>query len=224
MNLKKEIGRAYASEVLHLLKARYRKQMRTSLSHETPWQLLVATILSAQSQDAHVNKVTPALFRDLPAVEMYANLRPKDLYRYTKGVGLFRSKSKSIIESAKRIVNAYHGTVPRSMGDLTTLRGVGRKTANVVLSNAFGINAGIAIDTHCITVANRLGLAHTKDPAKIEKELMAVIPNRDWSNASHLFIALGRDVCTAREKRCGKCVLGGICLSSTVRKRSGRLK
>ncbi len=192
--------------------------MKTSLDHETPWQLLVATILSAQAQDAHVNRITPKLFRELPDVSSYAALRPTELYKYIRSIGLYRSKSKSITESAKLIVGEFGGEVPRSMDGLMRLRGVGRKTANVVLSNAFGINSGIAIDTHCITVANRLGLAHTRDPNRIESGLMKIIPRREWSNVSHLFIALGRDVCTAREKRCGSCVLNRICPSSTVGK------
>lgn len=213
--------KVYVGKILRLLKSRYKAQMKTSLDHATPWQLLVATILSAQAQDAHVNEITPRLFRDLPRADMYARLKPTDLYKYVKSVGLFRAKSKSIVGAAKKVTGDFRGKVPRSIDELVTLPGVGRKTANVVLSNAFGINEGIAIDTHCITVANRLGLAHGRDPAKIEKKLVGLVPNRDWANVTHLFIALGRDVCTAKEKRCGRCVLNRICPSSTVDNHGG---
>lgn len=219
MRLRKLNDKTYMSEVLRLLKKKYSGQMQTSLHHETPWQLLVATILSAQAQDAQVNKITPALFRDLPNVKEYARIRPTALYKYIGSIGLFRSKAKSIVESAKIIMNEYHGSVPYTIDELLKLRGVGRKTANVVLSNAFGTNSGIAIDTHCITVANRLGIARTRNPVKIENRLMSIVPKHDWSNVSHLFIALGRDVCTARKKRCGECTLRNICPSSTAMKR-----
>ena len=206
-----------AKMVLRRLKARYKEEMHTSLEHSTPWELLVATILSAQSQDRQVNKVTKGLFKRYRRVEDYSRLNPKDLYPYVRSLGLYKGKAKNIVNAAKRIKNDFNSSVPRSMERLTDLPGVGRKTANVVLSNAFGINIGIAVDTHCITVSNRLGFARTKDSVKIEKKLMELFPNREWGNINHLFIALGRDVCTARVKYCGRCVLNDICPSSNAR-------
>ena len=208
---------AYAADVLKHLKKRYKGEMRTSLHHSNPWELLVATVLSAQAQDKHVNEVTEVLFKKYTEVEDYCKLRPSDLYRYIKSIGLYKGKAKNIVNAAKRIKKDFCSEVPRSMDELVTLPGVGRKTANVVLANAFGINSGIAIDTHCITVTNRLGFVKTENPVKIEKHLMVLFPKDEWSNVTHLFIALGRDVCTARAKHCERCVLGLICPSSTMR-------
>ena len=204
--------------ILSRLKKRYKAEMKTSLNHSSPWELLVATMLSAQSQDAQVNRVTPGLFRAYKTAAEFARLKQSDLYHYVRTLGLYRNKSKNIIATAKYIQNNLDGRMPRTMEGMLKLPGVGRKTANVVLSNAFGSNAGIAIDTHCITVSNRLFLYHTRNPEKIEKRLMAIVPRKDWGNLTHLFIALGRDVCTAKEKRCERCVLNGLCPSSTVKR------
>jgi endonuclease-3 len=211
--MKTKIDGRYVSKILNLLKREYSSAMRTSLHHSTPWELLVATILSAQSQDAQVNRVTPALFKKFDNIENYAKLRPSQIYPYIKSLGLYRGKGRNIIASAKMIERDFDLKIPRTMEDLVKLPGVGRKTANVVLSNAFGLNAGIAIDTHCITVSNRLGLARTRDAAKIEERLMPLLPREEWNNISHLFIALGRDTCQARVKYCGRCVLKRICPS-----------
>ncbi|MDE1811155.1 MAG: endonuclease III, partial [Candidatus Micrarchaeota archaeon] len=170
------------------------------------------------AQDKQVNKVTKGLFRAYSTPSDYAKLRPAQLYPYVKSIGLYKGKAKNIVGAAKLIVGEFGGRVPKSIEELTTLPGVGRKTANVVLSNAYGIHEGIAIDTHCITVSNRLGIARTTDPAKIERKMMPLVDRKDWRDVSHLFIALGRDVCTARAKRCERCVLNDICPSSTVRK------
>ena len=206
----------FIKRVLRRLKARYRAQMRTSLNHNDPWQLTVATILSAQSQDVQVNKVTARLFRDFPTSTSFSQSRPNDIYPYIKTLGLYRSKAKNIIRAAKVLEGRFGNDVPRTIEELTQMPGVGRKTANVVLSNAFGINEGIAIDTHCITVSNRLHLVHTNDAKKIEDAIIRITPKKDWSNISLLFIALGRDVCTARVKHCAKCVLNDICPSSEI--------
>ncbi len=190
----------------------------TTIDHRNAWELLVGTILSAQTQDIQVNKITPGLFKAYPNIKGYLGLRPSDLYKFTKHVNIYRNKSKNIIKAARFVHENYNNKVPASLEKLMEIPGVGRKTANVVLSNAFGRNEGIAIDTHCITVANRLMLYKTKDAKKIEQRLMKVVPKSDWRTASLLFIALGRDVCTARTKYCERCVLKDICPSSTVKK------
>ncbi|MEM3227881.1 MAG: endonuclease III [Candidatus Micrarchaeaceae archaeon] len=218
-NKKKPIGKrdrkAYANMVLKLLKKRYSNELHTSLGYSSAWELLVATILSAQSSDVQVNKVTPPLFKKYPSINAFAHLHPSDLYAYVKTLGLYRSKSRNIILSARRIIRSFGGKVPSSIEELTSLPGVGRKTANVVLSNIFGKNEGIAIDTHCIITSNRLGLVNTTKPEKIESALMELFPNNEWGNVSHALIALGRDVCRARAKYCEKCVLRRLCPSST---------
>ncbi len=212
-----ENKREYLKAVIRKLKVRYKSEMKTSLDHTSAWELLVATMLSAQSQDSQVNKVTRRLFRKYGTVSKFANATPKELYPYIGSLGLYRNKSKNIIATAKAISGSFNGRVPNSLEELTSLKGVGRKTANVVLANAFGINEGIAIDTHCITVANRLGLTRSKDAKKIEKQIMPILDRREWGNITHLFISLGRDTCTARSKHCERCVLKGICPSSTAR-------
>lgn len=210
----KKNEKRYLSNVMRLLKKRYRKEMRTSLDSSTPWELLVATMLSAQAPDVQVNKVTPALFRKFKSIGAYSKLRPSQIYPYIKSLNLYKGKGRNIIAAAKMINRDFGSQVPRTIEELVELPGVGRKTANVVLSNAFGIHNGIAIDTHCITVSNRLGLVKTNDAAKIEQELMPLVPSKEWRNISHLFIALGRDTCQARVKYCDRCVLRKICPSS----------
>ncbi len=206
-----------AKEALKRLKVRYKRYMHTELRHSNPWQLLVATILSAQAQDRQVNKVTKGLFKKYGRVGDYCALTQRDLYPYVRSIGLYRQKTKSILNAARMIKRDFGLKVPNRMEDLITLPGVGRKTANIVLSNAFGINIGIAIDTHCITVSNRLGFVRTRDPEKIEARLMKLFQKDEWGNINHLFIALGREVCTARAKHCERCVLNDICPSSTVK-------
>ncbi len=206
-----------AKEVLRRLKVRYRKYMHTELMHSNPWELLVATILSAQAQDRQVNKVTKTLFKKYKKMDDYCALKSSDLYPYVRSIGLYKQKTKNIINAAKLIRKNFGSRVPNSMDDLVTLPGVGRKTANIILSNSFGIDSGIAIDTHCITVSNRLGFVRTRNPEKIETKLMKLFKKGEWGSINHLFIALGRDVCTARVKYCERCVLNDICPSSNVR-------
>jgi endonuclease-3 len=203
------------SAILSKLKARYPEEMKTSLSYSNPWELLVATILSAQATDAQVDKATPKLFKKYPKPSNLAKLRPTQLYPYVKSINIYRNKSKNIIKAARMIEKEFGGKVPDTMDSLIKLPGVGRKTANVVMANAFRKNNGIAIDTHCITVANRLFIYNTQNPSKIEEKLMKIIPRKEWGNATHLFIALGRDVCTARKAYCERCVLKKICPSSS---------
>ena len=211
--------RAFIREVERRLKQRYRKEMKTSLEFANPFELLVSTILSAQTTDRQVNIVTKGLFREYGTVDAMAHANVARVRSYIKSIGLYRNKAKNVVAAAKYLVEHYDGKVPRSIDELIKIPGVGRKTANVVLSNAYGINEGIAIDTHCITVSNRLGLARSKDPRRIEENLMKYVDAKEWNNISHLFIALGRDVCTARAKHCERCVLNDICPSSTVVKK-----
>ncbi len=207
----------YVKEIITRLKKRYKHEMKTSLNHSNEWDLLVATMLSAQAQDKQVNKITGPLFKKYKTIEDFARLKPQQLYPYIKSIGLYRAKGKNIIKTARILKNEFGLKIPQTIAELTTLKGVGRKTANVVLANAFGINEGIAIDTHCITVTNRLGLVRTKDPKKIENKLMKLTDKKDWGNITHLFISLGRDVCTAKVKYCDKCILRDICPSSTTK-------
>lgn len=210
--------KAFMRKVLRMLKKKYASQMKSTLEYSNAWELLVATMLSAQAQDKQVNAVTKKLFNDHLDVRDYASMDPKELYKYTKSIGLYRNKSNNIINAAKAIEKNFKGEVPGDIASLQTLPGVGRKTANVVQYNWFGKSEGIAIDTHCITVCNRLGLANGANAEKIEKEMIKITPKKDWGNVTHLFIALGRDVCTARVKHCEACVLNRICPSSTVKK------
>jgi endonuclease-3 len=205
------------NEVISRLKKNYPKELRTRLDYKNPWELLVATMLSAQSQDAQVNKVTPALFRKYPNLKDYLGESPSTLYPFVKSLGLYRNKSKNIIKAAHHIHSNFNDRVPTRMEQLTEIPGVGRKTANVVQGNAFEVIEGIAVDTHCITTANRLFLFNTKSAEKIERRLMEFVPRKEWINVTHLLIALGRDTCTARKKYCGRCVLKDICPSSDAK-------
>ena len=208
----------FLRKVLYLLKKKYSEQMKSTLEYSNAWELLVATMLSAQAQDKQVNIATKKLFRDHREIHDYADMGLKELYKYTESIGLYRNKSKNLIKAAKVIEKDFNGKVPSAIASLQALPGVGRKTANVVQYNWFGKSEGIAIDTHCITVCNRLRLANGTNAEKIEKEMMKITPKEDWGNVTHLFIALGRDVCTARAKHCEACVLNRICPSSTVKK------
>lgn len=207
----------YVYKILKRLKKKYRKEMQTSLNFSDPWELLVATILSAQTRDKQVNKATKAMFKKYKSINDFLKLEPNELYKYTKGIGLYRNKTNNIIKAAKELHYKFNNKVPMHLKELIKLNGVGRKTANVVLSNAYNINEGIAVDTHCITVSNRLKLVETKNPALIEKQLMELIKKEDWKNVTQLFIALGRDVCTARKKYCERCILNDICPSSVIK-------
>ncbi|EQD43137.1 Endonuclease III/Nth [mine drainage metagenome] len=214
--MKKRDNKKFLNEVERRLKRRYSKEMRTSLEFASPFELLISTILSAQTTDRQVNIVTKRLFKEYGTAKIMASANPAKVRNYIKSIGLYRNKAKNIIAASKCLVDNYEGMVPRSIEKLVKIPGVGRKTANVVLSNAYHINEGIAIDTHCITVSNRLGIAKTPDPKRIEADMMEYIDRKEWNNISHLFIALGRDACTARVKYCDRCVLNDICPSSTV--------
>jgi endonuclease-3 len=187
-----------------------------ALDHRDAFQLLCATILSAQCTDARVNLVTPILFARYPSPEALARASQSDIEEIIRSTGFFRNKAKSLIGMAQAIVADHAGQVPRTMEELRTLPGVGRKTANVILGNAFGINEGITVDTHVTRLSQLLGLTQQADPVTIEQDLMGLFPRETWALLSHLLIFHGRQVCIARRPRCGECVLADICPSRLV--------
>jgi endonuclease-3 len=211
----KKILGPYALEVLSRLKRAY-PDARTELDYETPLQLLIATILSAQCTDKRVNMVTPLLFRTFPTAAALAEAPREELEEIIKSTGFFRNKTKSLIGLGKALVERHNGEVPDSMDALVKLPGVGRKTANVVLGNAFGKNVGIVVDTHVARLSHRLGLTKETDPVKIEQDLVRLFPREDWTLLAHLLIFHGRRVCIARTPKCEICVLNDICPSSRV--------
>jgi endonuclease-3 len=204
-----------APEILTRLTAAY-PDARCALEHRNAFELLCATILSAQCTDARVNLVTPALFARYPTPAALARAAPADVEAIIKSTGFFRNKTKSLIGMAQALVADHGGEVPRTMEELRVLPGVGRKTANVILGNAYGINDGITVDTHVTRLSRLLGLTRHDDPVKIEQDLMTLVPRDHWALISHLLIFHGRQVCIARRPRCAECVLSDICPSSTV--------
>lgn len=201
-----------AQEILLRLKRLY-PDATCSLDYQTPVQLLVATILSAQCTDERVNMVTPALFSRFPDAPAMASADPAELEMLVKSTGFYRNKAKNIQGACRRIVTEYGGDVPQRMEELLTLPGVARKTANVVLAHAFGINAGVTVDTHVKRLTNRFGLTKESDPVKIERDLMKLIPQPDWENWSIRVIYHGRAVCSARNPACDRCALADLCPS-----------
>jgi endonuclease-3 len=186
------------------------------LDHASPLQLLMATILSAQCTDKRVNIVTPDLFKRYPSAADLADAEPEELENIIRSTGFFRNKTKSLIGMARAVVERHRGEIPATMPELTKLPGVGRKTANVVLGNAFDTNVGVVVDTHVARLSLRLGLTRQIDPVKIEIQLMKLFPRKVWAQLSHLLIFHGRRVCIARSPRCEMCVLNDICPSSRV--------
>jgi endonuclease-3 len=184
------------------------------LNHSNAFELLLATILSAQCTDARVNMVTPALFKKYSSPQKLAKAKLEDVEEIIKSVNFFRNKSKSLIACAQTLVEEFQAEVPRTVEELTKLAGVGRKTANVVLGNAFNINVGIVVDTHVKRTAALLGLTKHTDPEKVETDLMRLFPNENWTEISHLLIFLGRRTCIARRPQCDLCVLNQICPSA----------
>ena len=189
---------------------------KPALLFTTPFELLIATMLSAQCTDKQVNKVTRVLFPVYNTPQQFAALSEEELFSYIKGCGLYQTKGKNIIATSKLLLEQYGGEVPKDRDELTKLPGVGRKTANVVVSNAFGIPA-IAVDTHVFRVANRIGITAAKDVLNTEKQLMAAIPEADWGDAHHWLIFHGRQVCSARNPKCGTCPLWDICEDNKAR-------
>jgi endonuclease-3 len=206
---------ARAPEILRRLRAAY-PDAQCALEHRDAYQLLCATILSAQCTDARVNLVTPALFQAYPSPAALARARPADVEAIIMSTGFFRTKARSLIGMARTLVTEFGGQVPRTMEALRRLPGVGRKTANVVLGNAYGINEGITVDTHVTRLSCLLGLTGHSDPVKIEHDLMPLFPRIEWTLLSHLLIFHGRQVCIARRPRCQDCVLSDLCPSSLV--------
>ena len=199
-----------AEIVLNRLLDRY-PHTGTTLEGTSPWEILVATILAAQCTDARVNAVTPELFRRWPDPESLARARREELERVIRSTGFFRNKAKNLIQCARIIRDRHGGHVPASMDELLQLPGVARKTANIVLSGAFGIREGIAVDTHVKRITYRLGLTESDDPERIEQDLAAILPRTEWGRINHLLVQFGRDVCRARKPRCSVCELADIC-------------
>jgi endonuclease III len=202
--------------IIKLLKKEYAGTPLTALRFSTPFELLVATILSAQTTDVQVNKVTPGLFRKYKNIEAFAMAKPEQIARDINSVNFFNNKAKSIQKAAAMVIEQFGGTVPRTMKELVTLPGVARKTANIVLSSAFGINEGMAVDTHVKRLSYLLKLTKHIDPVKIEQDLLAITPKKEWSNFSHLLIYHGRAICQARRPNHAECVLYDICPSKNI--------
>lgn len=206
---------ALAATIYERLAARY-PDAHCELDFRTPFQLLVATILSAQCTDRRVNMVTPVLFARYPTVASLAAARQEDVEEIIRSTGFFRSKARSIIRMANALVDRHGGEVPGTMDALLTLPGVGRKTANVILGNAFDRNDGVVVDTHVGRLALRLGLTRETDPAKVELDLMRLFEQPRWTMLAHLLIWHGRRVCDAKRPRCGECTLAELCPSAQV--------
>ena len=199
--------------IVRLLRRHY-PQARTALEFGNPLEILVATILAAQSTDERVNTITPGLFRRYPTAEDLARADRSELEGIIRSAGFFRNKAKSIVGAARRIVEVYGGVVPDSMEELVTLPGVARKTANIVLSAGYGKAEGIAVDTHAGRLARRLGLSREEDPVKVERDLMALLPRKDWLDFNVLLVEHGRALCRARKPDCPACFLAGLCPSA----------
>ncbi|PYP78607.1 MAG: endonuclease III [Gemmatimonadetes bacterium] len=212
--------RAHAALLLERLLARY-PDAHCALDFTNAYQLLCATILSAQCTDKRVNMVTPALFARYPDARSLAAARQEDVEALIKSTGFFRNKAKSLIGMAQAVVEHHDGEVPADMASLVVLPGVGRKTANVILGNAFGRNDGIVVDTHVTRLSNRLALTSGTDAVKIERALLPLFPQERWTMLSHLLIEHGRQVCDAKKPRCGECLLADVCPSAEVQT-SGR--
>jgi len=202
-----------AAEILELLDIHYPTETRCHLYYASPHELLFATILSAQCTDARVNEVTPVLFDTYKTPEDFAGCDITELERIIRSVGLYHSKARSIKNSAAMLLEKFGGEMPRELADLTSLPGVGRKTANLIRGHCFGIPS-IVVDTHVARVSNRLGLTESTDPGKAEFELMKILPREHWIRYNPQIITHGRTVCRARGKQCGRCFLSGLCVSA----------
>ena len=201
--------KARTKKIVEILKETY-PDAKCELNYETPLQLLVATVLSAQTTDKKVNEVTKELFKDYPDLDAFLEITNDELEDRIKQIGLYRNKSKNLILMFRQIKEKFNGEVPTPMEDITSLAGAGRKTANVVLSNAFGVPS-IAVDTHVFRVSNRLGLAESDKVLEVEKQLQKELPKKEWTLMHHLLIFHGRRCCTARNPKCEECPLSHIC-------------
>jgi len=202
-----------ALKIIQLLEKEH-PDAKVALHYSNPLELLVATMLSAQSTDETINKVTKTLFKKYTKPEDYANTDLKELEQDIRSTGFYHNKAKNLQNSAKMLVEKYHSQVPKTMEELVKLPGVARKTANIVLTNAYGVVAGVAVDTHVRRLAQRLGLSENDDPNKIEQDLMSIVPKDKWMRITDLLIFHGRRVCTAKKPNCGGCVLNKICPSA----------
>ncbi|MGH7450243.1 MAG: endonuclease III [bacterium] len=203
------------TRILNKLRELY-PDAKCALRFTNPFELLVATILSAQSTDKTVNQITPALFKKYPTPAAMAEADITELEEVIRPSGFFHNKARNLKDCAAAIVNEHHGEVPRTMEELTALPGVGRKTANVVLDNAFGINAGVVVDTHIQRLSQRLGFTKEQNPEKIERDLMSIVPQDDWTIFAHQMIQHGRQVCQARKPKCNECLLAPDCPSRQI--------
>lgn len=204
-----------AEVVFDLLHEEY-PDAHCALDHSNPFELAVATILSAQCTDERVNKVTPDLFREYPDAESLAGARQEDVEELVHSTGFFRNKARNLIGMADSVVEDHGGEIPRTMKELVKLPGIGRKTANVLLGNAFGIDEGIVVDTHVKRISKRLGFTKETSPVKVERDLVKLFPRNRWTLLSHLLIFHGRQTCMARTPNCAECVVSHLCPSSTV--------
>jgi len=198
------------AEILRLLDRMY-PAATCALDHHNPWELLVATILSAQCTDKRVNEVTPGLFAKYPTPADFAAVKPEVLANDIRSTGFFNNKSKSIVGAAKKVISDFGGKVPRTMEEMLTIPGAARKTANVVLGTAYGIAAGVVVDTHVQRIAGRLDLTKHTEPGKIDQDLMKIIPRDRWILFSHQIILHGRALCAARKPKCAACELNSVC-------------
>ncbi|WP_028574465.1 endonuclease III [Desulfonatronovibrio hydrogenovorans] len=196
--------------ILNRLKSRY-SSPETALNWENPWQLLVATVLSAQSTDKQVNRITPLFFKKWPAAHDLARASLEEVEDAVRSAGFFRTKSRNLLATSRIIVSRFNGRVPDTMKDLLVLPGVARKTANIILFNAFGKNEGIAVDTHVKRISFRLGLTEATNPDSVEKDLIKLFPRKEWGNINHMLVFFGREVCKARKPLCHECELEDIC-------------
>ncbi len=211
----KKARRERAETIYDLLQQEY-PDAHCELDFESPFQLAVATILSAQTTDVRVNETTPELFRRYPDAEALANAQQEDVEEIVRSTGFFRNKAKNIIGFARGLMADHDGQVPRDLEALTELPGVGRKTANVVLGNAFDINEGVVVDTHVKRLSNRMKLTREDNPVKVERDLVQLFPRERWTMLAHLLIWHGRNVCDARKPLCERCVVAHLCPSSNV--------
>lgn len=216
-SVKRETTRAKRSRAAELAArlARAHPEVKVPLHHRNPFELLVATVLSAQCTDEAVNRVTPALFHRFPTPHALAAASAGEIGKIIRSLGLFRAKARSLKQCARQLVEAHQGEVPSTMSELTRLAGVGRKTANVILGHAFG-TPGVVVDTHCKRLARRLGLTRDEDPKKIEQDLMRLLPPGEWTPFSHRLILHGRRVCHARKPRCEACTFNDLCPSTHI--------
>ena len=211
----KKARAARAGEIYDILLAEY-PDAKCALDHASPFELAVATILSAQCTDVRVNMVTPELFRRYPDPEALSAALPEELEEVIRSTGFFRNKTRNLIGMATALLEEHGGELPRNMKELSALPGIGRKTANVILGNAFRIDEGVVVDTHVKRLSRRMRLTSEATPEKIERDLMALFPRRVWTMLAHLLIYHGRQVCNARRPRCNQCAVSHLCPSSSV--------